>query len=103
MKYPTAILGALALSITDVVAFPTAMYDMMSRAENTMSIGEIAAAIASVKERNVDHIRRSPGFDAASQYVSNQGEHQFVPPNFAAGDQRGPCPGELLSFNKIRN
>ncbi len=21
------------------------------------------------------------------------GEHEFVPPNFAAGDVRGPCPG----------
>jgi Peroxidase, family 2 len=21
------------------------------------------------------------------------GEHSFIPPNFNAGDQRGPCPG----------
>jgi hypothetical protein len=32
-------------------------------------------------------------FDAASQLVDITGEHAFTPPNFAAGDQRGPCPG----------
>jgi hypothetical protein len=32
-----------------------------------------------------------PPFDAASQYVSNQGEHKFVAPG--PTDQRGPCPG----------
>lgn len=32
-----------------------------------------------------------PPFDAASQYVSNQGDHKFVPPS--STDQRGPCPG----------
>nr|ANZ54407.1 heme-thiolate peroxidase HTP3 [Leptoxyphium fumago] len=32
-----------------------------------------------------------PPFDAASQYVSNQGAHAFVAPG--SGDARGPCPG----------
>jgi hypothetical protein len=32
-------------------------------------------------------------FDAAAQLVDVEGKHAFVPPNFAAGDQRGPCPG----------
>jgi len=32
-------------------------------------------------------------FNAAEQYVSNQGDHAYVAPNFAAGDTRGPCPG----------
>lgn len=32
-----------------------------------------------------------PAFDAAAQYVSNQGEYAFVAPG--SGDQRGPCPG----------
>ncbi|KAH6694830.1 hypothetical protein BKA61DRAFT_637428 [Leptodontidium sp. MPI-SDFR-AT-0119] len=27
------------------------------------------------------------------QHVSTTGEHAFVAPNLAAGDQRGPCPG----------
>jgi len=32
-------------------------------------------------------------FSASEQFVSNQGEHAYVAPNFAAGDTRGPCPG----------
>ncbi|KAL9094518.1 MAG: hypothetical protein Q9165_003077 [Trypethelium subeluteriae] len=32
-----------------------------------------------------------PLFDAAAQYVSNQGDYAFVAPG--AGDQRGECPG----------
>lgn len=35
--------------------------------------------------------RQTPGFDAATQYVSNKGAHAFVPPS--GNDQRGPCPG----------
>ena len=32
-------------------------------------------------------------FNAKEQFISTSGVHKFVPPNFAAGDQRGPCPG----------
>lgn len=32
-------------------------------------------------------------FNAQEQYVPTTGEYAFVPPNFDAGDQRGPCPG----------
>lgn len=32
-------------------------------------------------------------FDPVKQLVDVTGKHAFVPPNFAAGDQRGPCPG----------
>lgn len=35
----------------------------------------------------------APGFDAAAQRIDVSGEHAFVQPDFAAGDQRGPCPG----------
>lgn len=34
-----------------------------------------------------------PAFSAEHQYVSTSGKHEFVAPNLAAGDQRGPCPG----------
>ncbi|KAI1356737.1 hypothetical protein F5Y01DRAFT_321125 [Xylaria sp. FL0043] len=33
----------------------------------------------------------TPPFDAKIQYVSNTGEHAFVPPSNS--DRRGPCPG----------
>lgn len=35
----------------------------------------------------------STRFNAAEQYVSTSGEHAFVAPDLAGGDQRGPCPG----------
>jgi len=37
--------------------------------------------------------KRTVTFDPASQLVDVTGEHAFVPPDFDAGDQRGPCPG----------
>ena len=37
--------------------------------------------------------KRQVTFDPVSQYVSTTGDHAWVAPNFAAGDQRGPCPG----------
>ncbi|KAL8980645.1 MAG: hypothetical protein Q9177_005819, partial [Variospora cf. flavescens] len=37
--------------------------------------------------------KRAVGFDPVAQRVSTTGRHAFVPPDFAAGDQRGPCPG----------
>ena len=94
MKYSTTVLGAWALAVSLVAAFPTALFDMMARAEDSATLENAAAAIAALKEKSF--VPRTPGFDAASQYVSNQGAHAFVPPNFAAGDQRGPCPGMLF-------
>ncbi|SMY20994.1 unnamed protein product [Zymoseptoria tritici ST99CH_1A5] len=35
----------------------------------------------------------STRFNAQEQYVSTSGEHAFVAPDLAGGDQRGPCPG----------
>jgi hypothetical protein len=91
MKYSTAILGVLALLLSEVVAFPMALFDMMARAEDSATLEKTAAAIAALKEKRF--VPPIPGFDPATQYVSNQGAHAFVPPNFAAGGQRGPCPG----------
>ncbi|PGH35241.1 hypothetical protein GX50_01937 [[Emmonsia] crescens] len=32
-------------------------------------------------------------FDTMKKPIETTGKHAFVPPNFEAGDQRGPCPG----------
>ncbi|KAM0545827.1 hypothetical protein ACHAPJ_011154 [Fusarium lateritium] len=37
--------------------------------------------------------KRAATFNAKEQRISVSGKHAFVPPNFKAGDQRGPCPG----------
>ncbi|KAF2086379.1 Cloroperoxidase [Saccharata proteae CBS 121410] len=89
MKSTTIALGLLVAS-TEVLAYPS------------MAIEHIAAA-APKKERTVPRLLQekrekekrgdSPDFNAAAQYTSTTGEHAFVPPDFDAGDQRGPCPG----------
>jgi len=52
-------------------------------------LAEQAAASAPHAKRQLPGV--NPPFDAAAQYVSNTGEHKFVPPG--PTDQRGPCPG----------
>lgn len=84
-------LAVLALAATEVVAFP--------------AIGaEHAQKLAASQRGKRSTLARSPlkkrvTFDAASQYTSTTGAHKFVPPNFAAGDVRGPCPGLNAAAN----
>lgn len=65
----------------------------------TMTRSEILLAIALCAEtafgfpQGAVAKRSNVAFDPKAQYVSNMGIHKFVPPNFAAGDRRGPCPG----------
>jgi len=73
MKPTILSFGALA---SGVVAFPTVL-DQLQR--------------SSANEKRLLGI--TPGFNAAAQYVSTTGAHTFVPPDFDAGDVRGPCPG----------
>jgi hypothetical protein len=91
MRYSTAILGAAALYVSDVTAFPTAAIEFAARAEHD------AWTKATIEDRVAKyeaHRRQivSPGFDATAQYVSNQGQYAFVAPDFST-DVRGPCPG----------
>jgi hypothetical protein len=69
----------------------------------TLAIAGIANAYPSVMARLAEQAQAAapnekrqtplsiPPFDAASQYVSNTGDHKFVAPG--PTDQRGPCPG----------
>lgn len=38
-------------------------------------------------------VKKAATFNAQEQLIDVSGEHAFLPPNFQAGDQRGPCPG----------
>lgn len=40
-----------------------------------------------------NQVKRQLAFDPKTQYVSTTGQHAWVAPNSALGDQRGPCPG----------
>ncbi|KAF8847565.1 Cloroperoxidase [Acephala macrosclerotiorum] len=84
-------LAALALGVTEVVAFPSSMFHVDMPEEEKREIAEIVARIeADVQKRQVS-VPGLPGFDASEQYVSNTGDHAFVAPG--PNDLRGPCPG----------
>ena len=93
MRYSKTILGAFALSITNVVAFPRLMFDIAEdiAEREAVPMAEITAAI----RKNVLEKRQvtgtDPGFNAAEQYISTTGANAFVPPG--SSDLRGPCPG----------
>lgn len=92
MRYTTTVVGALALCVSEVVAFPAAAIEYAAKAERDAHTNEELESIMARYENS----RRAPGFDAAAQYVSNQGQYAFNPPsnvNTPIGDQRGPCPG----------
>ena len=73
-----------------------------------------AAAFLNLAQQHTDRVassrngKRNPlarphkkrvSFDPASQYVSTTGQYAFIPPDFTAGDVRGPCPGLNAAAN----
>ncbi|CZR55070.1 uncharacterized protein PAC_04956 [Phialocephala subalpina] len=91
MKATLLSLAVLAMTATEVVAFPAI------GAEHAQKIAESQRGKRSTLARSPRKKRVT--FDAASQYTSTTGAHAFVPPNFAAGDVRGPCPGLNAAAN----
>jgi hypothetical protein len=71
-------LAALPLTVS---AFPKVAQDA------AYQLSRSAGATA----RNTE--KRAVTFDPAAQLVDVTGAHAFTPPDFDAGDQRGPCPG----------
>lgn len=89
MKY---IITGLAFGLTTTLAFPSQMFDTshLISEEERRALASITAQIEAGIEKR-ESSPRSLVFSAKDQYVSNSGDHAFVPPG--AGDQRGPCPG----------
>ncbi|PBP15399.1 Cloroperoxidase [Diplocarpon rosae] len=83
-------LTCLAVAASQVLAFPSRMFDLNVNEEEKRALAAISATIeAGAKEAR--SVPRAPGFNAAQQYVLNQGAHKFVAPS--STDLRGPCPG----------
>jgi len=84
--------AALALA-GSVSAFPSKMFEAGSPL--VKSIQDKAAkrqVLAGVAPQGAGFLPLvPPPFDAASQYITNQGQYKFVAPGF--GDARGECPG----------
>ncbi|RAL67849.1 hypothetical protein DID88_008575 [Monilinia fructigena] len=90
MKVASA-LALLAFAAAEVAAYPKLA------AEHAERLAKSQIGKRSTAARDTLHKRTS--FDAALQYVSTKGEHAFVPPDFDAGDVRGPCPGLNAAAN----
>lgn len=89
MKYSFSLV-ALAICATDVIAFPSRMFDLSMNEAEKRAIAELSSSIeASANEGR--SVKRTPGFSASQQYVSNTGAHAYKAPG--PSDLRGPCPG----------
>lgn len=85
-------LAILALAAAEVAAYPKLALEHAEKlAKSQLGKRSTAARDPGVQKR--------VSFDAASQYVSTEGQHVFVPPDYKAGDVRGPCPGLNAAAN----
>ena len=95
-----ASLALLALSAYTVSAFPSHLSEtyFQNRNADTAQVDSpcphmVELAKRAVTEGSETAKRQAPGsvppFNAAEQYVSNQGQYSFVAPG--PTDQRGPC------------
>lgn len=84
-------LATLALTAS-VSAFPAMMFDANSPVVKAAQANAAKRAINAAAPQGVGALPLvPPPFNAALQYVSNQGQYAFVPPG--PGDARGQCPG----------
>jgi hypothetical protein len=86
----SGVLGQLALGVAGLSglaeAFATpANLAKLARHEG-LSVDQIVEKLHGLKEKRI-------AFDPATTPIQVDGIHEFRPPNFKLGDQRGPCPG----------
>ena len=89
-----ACFALLALSAYEVSAFPSHLSEAFLQKRNVDR-----AQVDSPCPRMVELAKRQapgvvPPFNAAEQYVSNQGQHSFIAPG--PTDQRGPCKSSCI-------
>ncbi|CZR58273.1 related to oxidase [Phialocephala subalpina] len=84
----STLFAAVAALSTSVSAFPAIA---LEAAQIAARDAEFSQAAKSAHERRLNGFL--PGFNAAEQLINVSGAHAFTPPDFSAGDLRGPCPG----------
>lgn len=92
MKTSTLTFATLGFTATGVVAFPALSVEYAQ--EQLQKLERQQKRSLQKEER-----KRTITFDPVAQYVSTSGDHEFIPPNFDAGDVRGPCPGLNAAAN----
>lgn len=78
----------IAAFSTLITAFPTIALEAAQLAARN---SDFSTATKAAHEKRLNGIL--PGFNAAEQLIDVSGEHAFIPPDFGAGDLRGPYPG----------
>lgn len=91
MKFSQVALPAVALFAAGVSAFPAIQRDALAALARKDTANMRPRLLQERDERRKK--KRATTFNAAEQYIDVTGANAFVPPDFAAGDQRGPCPG----------
>ncbi|KKK16525.1 hypothetical protein ARAM_003076 [Aspergillus rambellii] len=90
MKRWILVLGLGALAASFPTAENTHRMGMYGNIDKRCPLAEIQAQVQSqAKEKHQEKRLLSSSLDTP---VDISGEHAFQPPDFAAGDQRGPCP-----------
>ena len=84
----STLIAAVAAFSNPLAAFPTIALEAAQLAARNSDFSSTAKA---AHEKRLNGIL--PGFNAAEQFIDVSGEHAFTPPDFSAGDLRGPCPG----------
>lgn len=69
----------VSLLASGAAAFPAAVQD--------------EAFKTALESRQVPGVYGTSKTFSEKQHISTSGVHKFVPPDFAKGDKRGPCPG----------
>lgn len=94
MKLSYTTLAVLACSLELVTAFPSIALEAAAKRTEAQSKEKRCPYADMHQHQNEKRVLGiAPGFNADAQRIDVSGEHAFVPPNFSAGDLRGPCPG----------
>ncbi|KAG4270402.1 hypothetical protein FPRO04_11561 [Fusarium proliferatum] len=89
---------AAACLFPTTLAFPQMSAEQLKTYQEHAKRSPVACAYSQEEKRNAGECpfakeKRAAKFNAEKKRISVSGEHEFLPPNLKAGDQRGPCPG----------
>ncbi|RGP65270.1 hypothetical protein FLONG3_9300 [Fusarium longipes] len=85
MKWHHA-LSIVLCTANDAYGFPSHLHGAVGHVTASKLSNIVDEAVRSTHEKRLL-------FDSGKEPIDVSGHHEFIPPNFEKGDQRGPCPG----------
>ncbi|KAH7180040.1 Chloroperoxidase [Fusarium flagelliforme] len=80
------LLSVVACVTDEAYAFPSHLHGAVGHLTASRLSSVVDEAVRSAHEKRLL-------FDAGNEPIDVTGKHEFIPPDFEKGDQRGPCPG----------